>query len=247
VRPKDIPAPEITTPVASRHARALMRGSRSAALATILGGHPYSSLVTVAFDSNLSPLLLLSDLADHTQNISKDSRVSLLFEEAPGLPNPQSGARVTAQGKIKVTDDPFLAERFIRRHPAANLYAGFNDFNFYRVKIDQLHFIGGFAAALWLSKDEFKVNPDAAIALAECEASVLMHMNADHGEAVNLYANQLLGKRGKAWKMIGIDPDGCDLKQKNNYARLNFEESVYDAASCRATLIKLATEAREKI
>jgi putative heme iron utilization protein len=243
---KDIPAPEISPREASRRARTLMRGSRSAALATMLDGHPYSSLVTVAFDVDCSPLLLLSDLADHTQNVFTNARVSLLFEEASGLPNPQLGPRVTAQGKIKATDDPRLAERVMIRHPAAKLYAGFKDFNFYRVEIERLHFVGGFAAALWLSKDDFKINQDAAIALAKCEADVLAHMNADHAETINLYASKLLGRSGKAWELIAIDPDGCDLKQKNNYARLSFEEPVFDAASCRAVLTKLATEAREK-
>jgi putative heme iron utilization protein len=246
VQPKEIPTPEILPRAASRHARKLMRGSRSAALATILDGHPYSSLVTVAFDLDCSPLLLLSDLAGHTQNIFTDARVSLLFEEASHLSNPQSGPRITAQGKIKVTDNPFLAERFITRHPSAQLYSGFKDFNFYRVEMDQLYFIGGFAEALWLSKDDFEVNQNSAIALAECEADVLSHMNAGHSETISLYANNLLGKPGKAWEMIGIDPDGCDLKQKNSYLRLSFEEPVFDAASCRVALIKLATEARDK-
>ena len=75
-------------------ARGLIRRARSAALATTLrgnGGWAYASLVTVACDCDGSPILLLSDLADHTRNLMADSRASLLFEAASGRANPQTG------------------------------------------------------------------------------------------------------------------------------------------------------------
>ena len=244
VSPKEIPAPDISTQAAAREARVLMRASRTATLGSLMDGGPYASLVTVAFDMDTAPLLLLSDLADHTRNVQTDDRVSLLFEAASGLPNPQSGPRLTVQGYIKPSDAPDHARRFIARHPAAKLYSDFSDFNFYRVEAERLHFVGGFASALWLSKDQAAVDANAAQAMAECETDVVHHMNTDHADAVRLYANKLLGKRGKAWKLIGIDPDGLDLKLKNTYARLNFDEPVHDAASCRAVLVALAARAR---
>jgi putative heme iron utilization protein len=225
-----------------------MRASRTATLGTLMDDGPYASLVTVAFDTACRPLLLLSDLADHTRNVQADRRVSLLFEAASGLPNPQSGPRLTVLGQIVPSDAPDHASghlrRFIARHPAAKLYSDFSDFNFYRVEVERLHFIGGFGAALWLSGDEAAVDDDAAQAMAECETVVVHHMNTDHADAVTLYANKLLGKRGKAWKMIGVDPDGLDLKLKNTFVRLNFDEPVHDAASCRAMLVALAEKAR---
>ena len=68
----------------SRTARDLVRSLDRAALATALpvqgGAWPYASLVLVAVDHDLSPILLLSDLAEHTKAIAADSRVSLLFD-----------------------------------------------------------------------------------------------------------------------------------------------------------------------
>lgn len=241
---KETPSPDITPQRAAREARALMRASRTATLGTLMDGGPYTSLVTVAFDMDCRPLLLLSDLADHTRNIAADERVSLLFEAVSTLPNPQSGPRVTVQGRIEPCDEPHLVPRFIARHPAAKLYLSFSDFNFYRVEMESLHYVGGFAAALWVSKDEAAVESNAAQAMADCESAVIEHMNANHADAIALFANKLLGKRGKAWKMIGIDPDGLDLKLKNNFARLNFDEPVHDAAACRAMLVELAEKAR---
>ena len=44
------------------------------------GGGPYVSLAMVALDHDAAPLLYLSDLADHTKNLKRDPRVSLLFD-----------------------------------------------------------------------------------------------------------------------------------------------------------------------
>jgi putative heme iron utilization protein len=36
-------------------------------------------------------------------------------------------------------------------------------------------------------------------------------MNAEHAHSIDRYANVLLGRGGSGWRMVGIDPDGCDL------------------------------------
>jgi putative heme iron utilization protein len=97
-------------------ARGLMRRARSASLGTALRGRdgwPYVSLVTVACDCDGSPLLLLSDLSDHTRNITADNRGSLLFEAASGRANPQTGPRVTVLGRIAKSDDALFLERHL--------------------------------------------------------------------------------------------------------------------------------------
>ena len=67
-----------------RAVRDLVRGLDRAALATALPAEqrawPYASLVLAAVDHDLSPILLLSDLAEHTKAIAADGRVSLLFD-----------------------------------------------------------------------------------------------------------------------------------------------------------------------
>ncbi|TAN67708.1 MAG: pyridoxamine 5'-phosphate oxidase family protein, partial [Magnetospirillum sp.] len=73
--------------------RRVARGQRKAALATSLDGRPYVSLVTVAFDHDLSPVLLLSRLADHTRNLLADPRAALLLDGTQGHANPQTGPR----------------------------------------------------------------------------------------------------------------------------------------------------------
>ncbi|MYF07022.1 MAG: pyridoxamine 5'-phosphate oxidase family protein, partial [Rhodospirillaceae bacterium] len=54
-------------------ARELARASAVASLATLDpdGGPPHASLVTVALDGDLSPVLLLSRLARHRRNLEE--------------------------------------------------------------------------------------------------------------------------------------------------------------------------------
>ena len=43
----------------------------------------HASLASVASDVDGSPLLLLSNLAEHTKNLQADARASILFASAP--------------------------------------------------------------------------------------------------------------------------------------------------------------------
>ncbi len=223
-------------------ARLQVRRSRSAILSTLMndGGWPYGSLISVAFDHDGSPVMLFSNLSDHTQNLYQDNRAALLFEEGSQLKNPQTGPRVTVLGKIRKTNDARHRRRFLGLHPEAALYAGFGDFNFFRMKVDKVHFVGGFAQAVWLKPQDILAEPKAAKALARAEAGVLEHMNRDHAAAVDHYANALLGRRGKGWQMTGIDPDGADLRRGGRTARLAFEAPIQDRKGVREELVRLA-------
>ena len=231
--------------------RRLIRAARSAALATASSGAtdtgkswPYASLVTVACETDASPILLLSRLSDHTRNLDEDGRASLLFEAASRRSNPQTGPRVTVMGRIEPTTDERLARRFLARHPDATQYAGFADFGFYRMKVERAHYVGGFAQAVWIKGQSLLSEATAAATLAALEDGVVEHMNDDHAQAIDLYANVLLGRRGTGWKMVGIDAEGADLRRGALFARLEFENPVEDSESCRRALVALATKAR---
>lgn len=234
-------------------ARDLLRRARSAALATALdrpaaaAGWPFASLVTVACDCDGSPLLLLSDLSDHTRNLRGDRRASLLVEAASHLENPQAGPRVTVIGRLARTGGERHARRFLAHHPGARAYAGFGDFHFYAMTVERARFVGGFARATWLEGTDLRFDAAASEAVAACEADVVDHMNRRHADAVALYANVLLGRRGKAWEMIGVDPEGADLRLRASFARLSFSRPVKDADSCRRQLIGLARKARRRL
>jgi len=229
-----------------RLCRRLMRRQAHAALATSLDGAPYASLVAVACDTDASPLLLISDLAQHSRNIAADNRVSLLFDGGgASLPSkdPLAEPRLSLLSKAERADDPRLLGRFVARHPSAAAYAGFGDFRLYRVEIGRGHLVAGFGHISWAERSELGFSADAH-ALAKAEADIVAHMNADHADAVALYAARLLRRDGSGWRMTGIDPEGIDLRNDSESARLDFKVPVLDPTAARHVLVALAEEAR---
>ena len=222
--------------------RRVIRACRKAALATLLAGEsPYVSLVTVACDHDLSPILLLSGLADHTRNLGVDPRVSLLFDGTEGHDNPQTGPRVTLVGEAEPVEGDAverLGVRFLARHPAARLYAGFGDFRFWRVRASRVHFVGGFGRAVWFDAP-FGLDPAVAAGMEAAEAGILAHMNDAHADAIDLFARSLGADRG-GWRMVGIDPDGCDLTCDDaTFLRLPFDAPIDGAGAARSVLVDL--------
>src|SRR5216684_6807180 len=231
-------------------ARRLMRSRFHAALATSLAGHPYVSLVASACEPDARPLLLLSDLAQHTRNLVADPRVSLLFEDTGNHPDPLAGPRLTLLGRAERCADPRSAARFAARHPASAGYAGFADFHLYRVAIERGHLVAGFGRIAWIEAEDLRFRGDAS-ALAEAEAGIIAHMNEDHPDAIALYAERLLGKQGTGWRMTGIDPEGVDLRRPMEAggatARLDFAAPLLTPAAARRTLVALAETARSTV
>src|SRR6267143_3442067 len=58
-------------------------------------------------------------------------------------------------------------------------------------------------------------------------------------------ARRLLGRRGTAWQLTGIDPEGIDLRREGETARLDFAAPVLTPAMARRVLVALAETARE--
>lgn len=229
-----------------RTVRSLLRALDRASLATTLPGEPagwpYASLVLVAVDHDLSPILLLSDMAEHTRAIKADGRVSLLFDGTGGLDQPLTGPRATVLGRAERTMDERLKARFLARHPDAALYAGFKDFGFYRIAVERAHLVGGFGKIRWIEAAELA--PSQAAGLEDAEEGIVAHMNADHADAVQLYAAKLIGLAGGGWKMTGIDPEGVDLRRGGQVARLAFDVPLQSAGEARKVLVGLVGKAR---
>jgi putative heme iron utilization protein len=233
-------------------AKTLLRATRAGALATIdrNTGHPFASLVNVATDSDGSPLILISRLSTHTANLEKDGRASLLLSTA-GRGDPLAHPRLTVLGNFtpiarEYVDEQHLRRRFLARHPKSELYAGFADFAFWRLRIGSAHLNAGFARAADLKAADILTDVNGAENLLVAEASALAHMNNDHAEAVRLYATKLLGAEYGAWRLTGLDPDGLDLALGDATLRLQFAARVVSAEQLRQVVVDLAKAARDK-
>jgi putative heme iron utilization protein len=230
-------------------ARRLVRGRDHAALATTLAGRPYVSLVACACAIDASPLLLLSDLAQHTRNLVADPLVSLLFEDTGDHPDPLAGPRLTLIGRAERCDDAHAAARFAARHPASSAYAGFGDFHLYRIVVERGHLVAGFGRISWIEAGDLRFAADAS-GLAAAEAEIVAHMNEGHADALTLCTERLLGRQGEDWRMTGIDPEGIDLRRPMESggatARLDFKGPVLTPDAARRALVLLAEVARER-
>jgi len=220
-------------------ARKLLRAARAGSLASSASGQPFASLVTPACAPDLSLLLLLSDLSEHTRHLRADARCSVLVVGEPENANPQTAPRVTVTGLAEPVADPALKARYLAVHPYAAMYAGFGDFSTWRIRPLGALYVGGFARATRLRAADLA--PDAAgVAVIEAAADGIMaHCNADHPDALAVIA----GGPG-AWRMVAVDVDGCDLAEGERVVRIHWSAPVADPDGVRRELILLARAAR---
>lgn len=213
-------------------ARKLLRAGRSASLGTVLDGQPFASLVTHACTTDLSLLLLLSDMSEHTRHLRADSRCSLLVAGTPTGANPQTAPRVTVTGLAEVADDPALKARFLAVHPYAALYADFGDFHLWRIRPVNALLVGGFARAARVRSADLLPDPAAVAALEAASGSIISHCNTDHADAMA----ELAGEAGD-WRMVGVDADRCDLALDDQVRRVAWSRPVTSAESVRQELV----------
>ncbi|MEY9124497.1 putative heme iron utilization protein [Bradyrhizobium yuanmingense] len=231
-------------------AKSLLRRSRQGALATLMvgSGDPYCSLVNLASHPDGSPILLISRLAVHTKNVLADSRVSLMLDErAAG--DPLEGARIMLSGRAEEADSDkdLLQRRYLSAHPSAEGFVSFKDFSFFRIRPTGTHLVAGFGRIVDLKPEQFLTDLTGAEDLLAAEASAVEHMNADHRDALNLYATKLLGAAEGDWRCTGCDPEGLDMQVGQATLRLDFPERVTDGTALRKMLVRLAGEARTKV
>jgi heme iron utilization protein len=147
-------------------ARHLVMTCNKATLATVdrnRDGMPYASLVLVAPDAQGRPLLLLSQLAEHTANLLADARASLLLDGTDGFAETLTGPRLSLSGRVVPVveaDREAVCAAYLARHPSSRGYAGFRDFGFYRFEPQAAHLVAGFGRIDWLEPKSF-LGPDA--------------------------------------------------------------------------------------
>ncbi len=231
-----------TTPVPD--ARALLRAARAGTLATNGDGQPFASLVTPAATPDGAVLLLLSGLSEHTRHLRNEPRCAVMVAGPQTDANPQTAPRLTITGIAAPEPDPTLKARWVALHPYAAFYAGFGDFQLWRIAPKAGLYIGGFASATRLRQADLAWDPSAVQAVREAEAEILSHCNDDHSDALNLIA-AAQGKAGTGWRMVACDVDGCDLACDEIVLRVPWPAPVANAGGIRAQLVRLTSAARD--
>jgi putative heme iron utilization protein len=164
-----------------------------------------------------------------------------MVAEIPEAGDALTGARVTVMGRFARVEDEALRRRYLARHPAAELYAGFGDFAFWRLLPERAHAVAGFGRIETIAADEMFPSADEMTAL---EAGAIAHMNEDHDDAIQRYASKLLGATPGGWKIVAIDPDGADLQRGEEVLRLPFPRPAYSGGALRKTLADLGEQTK---
>ena len=232
-------------------ARQFLRSTRTAILSTHsakFDGFPFGSVAPFVLDHQCQPIILISNIAEHTKNIAANPKVSLLvFAGAEDL---QANARLTLLGtahNINKNEDADLRARYLRYLPQASSYFDMHDFAFYRIQIESSRYIAGFGKMGWLSGDDLMTDIPTENALATQEALILDHMNTDHANSLIAYCLHVHGIEATKASMLGIDCDGFDVAATVNnqtiILRFVFATPIHDAQSARAALVSLSKSA----
>jgi hypothetical protein len=241
-------------PTHAERCRTLAAMARSGTLCTIArdpAGFPYGSLVAVAMDGSGRPIFLLSQLAEHTQNLSHREEASLLLTAPPETGrSPLESGRVTLLGPCRRTEGA-LSEKarriYLAAHPDAAQYVDFKDFAFYRMEPVALRYVGGFGRMSWVNTEDYRLAvPDPLASFVE---RILMHMNGDHADALLAYARGLARiQDATAATMTAVDRYGFELAvttpEGTRTTRLGFEEPIGGPDRVREAMVEMAQKAR---
>lgn len=203
-----------------------------------------ASRVSLASDSDGCPVFLISQLSGHFGALEADPRASILLGE-PGRGDPLAHPRITVFGRAVRTSEDVRARiraRFLARHPKSALYADFGDFAFWKLTLEGASYNGGFGKAYEMSREDLIADADADLQAMEQKA--VEHMNADHGDAIDLYARALAGRKDGNWKLACLDLEGLDLTSSDDVARVWFDPPLRSAEELRPRLVAMAKRAR---
>jgi len=200
-------------------------------------GYPFGSIAPYVLDYDGQPVMLISDIAQHTRNIKRDNRVSLTVFDRYAV-DPQASGRLTWIGDAEIINpaEIEIRSRYLRYFPSSESYFETHDFSFYRIYLRRARFIGGFGQIYWVEADEMLLkNP-----FRKAEAMIIEHMNNDHERALRHYCNVLKGVEVRAVTMTGIDSEGFDLLADGRKLRIDFDAPINTVDEARATLARLA-------
>jgi putative heme iron utilization protein len=240
-------------------ARALIRSERNAVLCTLskrIAGFPFGSVAPFAVSGAGEPIILISEIAEHTRNLRADARASLLIQDSAAMADPQAGARATLVGYAVPVPRAYLDDarrRYLGLFPNSASYFEAHDFSLFQIKVEQVRFIGGFGEIHWIEGRELvDAEADSSLdSLAPQVRAICDHMNMDHADALKLYAAAFADTRAEAAKMIHVDRDGFDMVAVegggHKHLRIDFPGPLAGNDQVRPVMVEMVRRAREMV
>jgi len=201
-------------------------------------GFPFGSVVPYCLDADGNPLILISRIAQHTHNLQKDPKCSLLVGER-GAEDVQAVGRLTVLAEARKLEQAeaieAAAERYYRYFPESRNYHSAHDFDFWVLQPVRHRYIGGFGAIHWIDQLTL-ANPFAG----KAELSMVEHMNSDHAKAIAHYVELSGLPSSVPAQLAGIDSEGMHLRIGQALYWLAFPEPCNTPTQVREALVLLA-------
>lgn len=148
--------------------------------------------------------------------------------------------------RVSAGERDALKTVYLAAHANAVYWVDFGDFAFWRLAVDDVYFVGGFAAMGWVDAADYRTaRPDP---LADVAEGIMEHMNRDHADALLGYARFFAGEAADEAQMVSVDRLGFKLHLRNGQrrwsARIAFPREVTTGADSRTILIEMARQAR---
>ena len=215
-------------------------------------------MVGFAPDEEGRPIFIFSGMSTHTQDILVDPRcsVTIASKEFKGA----ADGRVNLMGQCKLIppeEHEAAKEVYLKKHPGA-FWVEFGDFNWFRLDVEKIRFVGGFARAGSVTPEEYMAaKPDP---VSEFGPAIAKHMNEDHQDAtIAMIANAIPGLDVSEAIITSVDSLGMYVKvtrtprasnQPQQFKlRLPFPRVAKDRKDVKALIVEMtqaaATTAKE--
>jgi len=228
-------------------ARDLLNSRDFGVLSTIsvkLKGIPFGSVVPYCLDKDGQPVVLISRIAEHTHNISSDSKSSITILNYD-QEDVQSKARITLSGKMEIINNEEIEvkSKYYRYFPNSVEYNTVHNFSFYKLKLISIRYIGGFGKIYWIEGEDFLSNNPF---FGEDENRIIEHINQDHLKDLILYCKHykhINVKKQDDLSMVGIDSYGFDLLHNLKKIRFTFNHTISTLVEAREAMVQMSKSA----
>ena len=224
----------------------LLRTSNEGVLTTIsdkFEGYPFGSFITYITDRDRSVIIFASNLAEHTTNIKKNSKSCFTIFSIKDHENKQDNPRMSLLGDfIKVEDSrrEELKQKLKKHLPESDLYLELPDFNFYKMSVTNVRWIGVLVKLDGL----IMIHGLKDLEWIPAEKEIIEHMNQDHSKSIISTLSAQHNVKDERAKMIELNIDGFYCESDNKIYFLAFKRPCFTVDEIRKELIVQARENR---
>jgi putative heme iron utilization protein len=256
--PPPVPSPltdvaDVPRRTPAEEARTLLAATNVATLATLSDdGGPWGSMVTYAALADGSPVLCVSQLAEHGRNLARDPRASLVVVDPAPAADPLSAGRVTLAGAVARPQGDALATAraaYLAAVDSGRYYIDYTDFSLYVLAVERVRWVGGYGRMDSATADAYAAATADPVGDAR---GAVAHLNDDHADALLAMARALGGHPdATAASCSAADRYGLDLvvdtPRGRAPARVGFAAPVTEPSGLRGATVELTRRARAQL